>query len=976
MLLAAPMLLAGGRGEPNRTTTAAAVSLQNPILFVTQVPVPADFTTIGSVFGNHRPEIESVARGGDLYILYPSGQLRNLTRGAGFGVATSFQGAGAIAVREPAVHWSGSKALFSMVIGAPSERYAEPPTFWQMYEVTGLGENQQAVITKVAKQPLGYNNISPVYSPDGRILFTSDRARGGEPHLYPQLDEYEEAPTVSGLWSLDPTSGDLDLLDHAPSGAFTPIVDSAGRVIYTRWDHLQRDQQADSDALEGDQYGTFDYADESAAAARLPRAEEIFPEPRSSRTDLLDGTKLLGHEFNHFFPWTVNPDGSEHETLNHIGRHELHGYFEQSSSGDEELIEFNAAQSGRLNADEILNFLQIAEDPRTPGRFFGVDAPEFRTHAAGGIVVLDAPVGRPADAIPLLAITDPVTREVQAEDAPPPPAPLGHFRDPLPLANGALVASHTSEMREDVNEGSREVPTTRYAFRLKTLRAAGQYWVADELVTPGFSGTFSWYDPDQMVTYSGPLWELDAVEVRSRPQPPLRGAVLEAPELAIFQQEGVDPAAFRVWLKQYDLAVAVSRDVTTRDQADRQQPFNLAVEDGGASTVGSSGPLYAVGYMQFFQADQIRGIGGITDPRAGRRVLARVLHDPSVHNPVVTGPAGSVEVAGDGSVAAFVPARRALTWHLTNEAGASVVKERYWLTFQPGEVRVCASCHGLNSRDQANQAVPQNPPEALRDLLRFWREQVGAGACPAAATRLCLQGGRFGVEVSWRDFQGNTGVGTATPLTTDTGTFWFFDSANLELAVKILDGRSLNSHFWVFYGALSSVEYTVTVTDWATGAVKTYQNASGAFASRADTSAFPAAAPLLAATQAPAVVRLPAIRTAAAGNCVATAKRLCLQDGRFAVEVAFADFQGNAGTGNIVTMTADTGAFWFFDAANVELLVKVLDGRGLNGKFWVFYGALSSVPYTITVTDTMTGAKKDYVNPSGQLASRGDTSAF
>lgn len=33
------------------------------------------------------------------------------------------QGANAIAVREPSVHWSGSKAVFSMVVGAPTQRY-------------------------------------------------------------------------------------------------------------------------------------------------------------------------------------------------------------------------------------------------------------------------------------------------------------------------------------------------------------------------------------------------------------------------------------------------------------------------------------------------------------------------------------------------------------------------------------------------------------------------------------------------------------------------------------------------------------------------------------------------------------------------------------------------------------------------------------------------------------------------------------
>ncbi|MFN2384887.1 MAG: S8 family serine peptidase [Thermoanaerobaculia bacterium] len=110
-------------------------------------------------------------------------------------------------------------------------------------------------------------------------------------------------------------------------------------------------------------------------------------------------------------------------------------------------------------------------------------------------------------------------------------------------------------------------------------------------------------------------------------------------------------------------------------------------------------------------------------------------------------------------------------------------------------------------------------------------------------------------------------------------------------------------------------------------------------------------------------------------TCTVGPNNLCLAGGRFRVQVNWQSPTGS-GTGNAVTMSADTGHFWFFNAANVELVVKVLDARAVNGRFWVFYGALSDVQYTITVTDTATGAVKTYTNVQGNLASVADTAAF
>ncbi|MCG8462216.1 MAG: hypothetical protein MI919_38520 [Holophagales bacterium] len=117
-------------------------------------------------------------------------------------------------------------------------------------------------------------------------------------------------------------------------------------------------------------------------------------------------------------------------------------------------------------------------------------------------------------------------------------------------------------------------------------------------------------------------------------------------------------------------------------------------------------------------------------------------------------------------------------------------------------------------------------------------------------------------------------------------------------------------------------------------------------------------------------------RIRARSTCVADADTLCLDDGRFSVEVTWRDRDGNSDRGQTLPQTVDTGAFWFFEPTNLELMVKVLDGRQINGKFWVFYGSLSNVEYTITVLDTVTGRVKTYQNPLDNFGSDGDTDAL
>jgi ELWxxDGT repeat protein len=265
----------------------------------------------------------------------------------------------------------------------------------------------------------------------------------------------------------------------------------------------------------------------------------------------------------------------------------------------------------------------------------------------------------------------------------------------------------------------------------------------------------------------------------------------------------------------------------------------------------------------------------------------------------------------------------------------------------------------------------------------LWVLPLSGPACQPSATALCLNGGRFKVEASWvvpDAAGGGAGRGQAVPLVADTGAFWFFNSANIEAVLKVLDGRGLNEHFWVFYGALSNVEYALTVTDTETGLARRYVNPPGQLASVGDTQAF---GPLGArATRRPASTKSRPIVTerfdaaAVTETCVPSPARLCLNGGRFKVEASWKDFNNRTGQGTAVAITGDTGYFWFFNANNIEAVLKVLDGTSLNGHFWVFYGALSNVEYTLTVTDTTNGKVKTYRNPQGQFASVADTSAF
>ena len=264
-------------------------------------------------------------------------------------------------------------------------------------------------------------------------------------------------------------------------------------------------------------------------------------------------------------------------------------------------------------------------------------------------------------------------------------------------------------------------------------------------------------------------------------------------------------------------------------------------------------------------------------------------------------------------------------------------------------------------------------PAYGRELWALPLSSLDRARCRSTDTALCLLGGRFEVTVRWKTGE-SEGVGHALHRSDQTGLFWFFDPGNTELLVKMLDGEPVNGHTWFFSGALSDVEYWVDVRDLATGTVRTYHNPRGSLCGRVDTRAFPPA-PEPAALSAP--LETAPLPLSPVPSCTAGPNTLCL-GGRFHVTATFKNpLAGNVETeGQAIPGSGDTGYFWFFDETNFELAVKVLDGTPVNGKHWVFWGALSDVEYTLTVIDVETGNVKEYKNPRGRVCGGADTSAF
>jgi mono/diheme cytochrome c family protein len=122
-------------------------------------------------------------------------------------------------VRDPQVHYDGEKIIFSYRKGG-SEHY-------HLYEIGVDGNNLRQLTDGL------YDDIEPTYLPDGGIMFCSSRCKRW---VNCWLTE------VAVLFRCDGDGGNIRMVSSNNEHENTPWVLPDGRILYQRWEYVDRSQ--------------------------------------------------------------------------------------------------------------------------------------------------------------------------------------------------------------------------------------------------------------------------------------------------------------------------------------------------------------------------------------------------------------------------------------------------------------------------------------------------------------------------------------------------------------------------------------------------------------------------------------------------------------------------------------------------------------------------------------------------------------
>ena len=242
---------------------------------------------------------------------------------------------------------------------------------------------------------------------------------------------------------------------------------------------------------------------------------------------------------------------------------------------------------------------------------------------------------------------------------------------------------------------------------------------------------------------------------------------------------------------------------------------------------------------------------------------------------------------------------------------------------------------------------------------------------------------------------------------------YFFERDNAEILIKVLDGCGVNGHRWVFVAPVTTLAFRLQIWElgpylanrrkfWYYDSERRPQDRIRGRAGNpkdrtartvSDTTAFPCTTAEIAAAKAASAgsgvgtgfvaaafaaptspVRLSAGSTT---DCEPGGPTLTLRGG-YTVSMCYETYNGEVGDARDWGLdSSQSGLMYFFERNNAEVLIKVLDGCGVNGYRWVFVVPVTDLAFNLRVESPDGEEVWTHTNRLGQTAdAMSDVSAF
>ena len=217
------------------------------ILFIgREAPMPNEFEwgphVCDQFFGFHA-NVKGAARGNGLYvidepfaegrrpvarsILYGKKVERGALKGRCLVQKPGWDSESNFAFLSPDVSWDGKEIVFSATEGEHRIREWDDATVFHVFRCRADGSGLVQLTGGAV------NDLFPCWMPNGRIVFCSER-RGGYGRCHQR-----EVPNYT-LHTMFPDGTDITCISPHETNEFEPSIDNDGRIVYMRWDYVDR----------------------------------------------------------------------------------------------------------------------------------------------------------------------------------------------------------------------------------------------------------------------------------------------------------------------------------------------------------------------------------------------------------------------------------------------------------------------------------------------------------------------------------------------------------------------------------------------------------------------------------------------------------------------------------------------------------------------------------------------------------------